>query len=523
MLRQAILAAVVLCCLPTTAGLTQEARGDRSLLVKAKELTPELVLAVAKIGQEKIIPAEPGSDILKLISEYCGTSNARRYFLPLFIAANSGNAEIAAGKTILAERADLKMPACLFANETLAAAPVSPGGGPNWGRLNTVTTASLERAEAASGGPSGDAGIWRPHVPGSGRSIEIAAGTSLPNGLVVPKPLNLPGQSVDARRLESMGAAPVPDVLMKLGPGIVFKHVDSERLSDPLLKFQYEKLVRNTIAAAKLKPLSDQINQNVALNSKGFETAIRTQDILVANTEVDFGKLGASAKILASTFSADPHPVALKEGVNPEEAAKELQIASADPSFKVTEASEFLPFFGIPQDGNDPACTNVQNRPWPYEFQELKRVLELRKQVERVPRVGKVLVLDTGFPESRAGRPPFDAQYFVKRVFNPGRQPLLWTGNPGQYFYANAERASHGVSVLTMALGGVEALKSKILMTNVDASGGQIVSFNGYKPRGGSGLDIDSTSVSQALIGTWPAPIEWSGFNLMHGRFHGHV
>ena len=21
----------------------------------------------------------------------------------------------------------------------------------------------------------------------------------------------------------------------------------------------------------------------------------------------------------------------------------------------------------------------------------------------------------------------------------------------------------------------------------------------------------------------WPAPLEWSGFNLMHGRFHGHV
>lgn len=29
--------------------------------------------------------------------------------------------------------------------------------------------------------------------------------------------------------------------------------------------------------------------------------------------------------------------------------------------------------------------------------------------------------------------------------------------------------------------------------------------------------------VIQTVRERWPAPIEWSGFNLMHGRFHGHV
>ena len=35
--------------------------------------------------------------------------------------------------------------------------------------------------------------------------------------------------------------------------------------------------------------------------------------------------------------------------------------------------------------------------------------------------------------------------------------------------------------------------------------------------------DVEKLIVELGSFSPWPAPIEWSGFNLMHGRFHDHI
>jgi hypothetical protein len=491
----------------TGAAVAPASGGDTSLLIKAGQLTPALVVAVAKVGEERAVDAQKGTDILLVISQYCGTSNARRYYLPLFISANAGNADIAAGRTILTADAQLKLPACLFADEKLVAVPVSSTG-VLWGQPMAVNTADLEIKNADSG-TSGSGFIqWRRHQPGSGKAIEY--GDAAP--ATVSK---LAGQSVDFDRLKP-GSPGLPDVLSGAGPNLVADYIDSGRLEDPRLKAQYERLVKQTLSAGQRNSLEDKPNADVEVRISAFERATRTQDILVSNTPVDFTKLPVNAKILTSDFAPGPFAITLKTGMDSTLAANEIRLASlSDPAVEVAEMSDFVPFLGEPQVGGSGECGQAATKPWPYDIGELRRVLELRKRVKRIPRAGKLLVLDTGFPPDRVGTPPFAADYFVKNSRDTGPQPYLWGARPKVYFIDGAPQAGHGVSVLTLALGGVAALKSNMLMNLVERENGQVVSFMGYKKaKDNVNLDIDSEAVGPTLFGTTWGQQEMAGINL---------
>jgi hypothetical protein len=100
----------------------------RDLTVRIRKLTPELVAAIASVGDERSLAAPAGTDILKVVTDYCGSANARRDYLRVFLAANASNPEISAGSTILRQSTVLKIPACLFANEKPVAVLATSSG-----------------------------------------------------------------------------------------------------------------------------------------------------------------------------------------------------------------------------------------------------------------------------------------------------------------------------------------------------------------------------------------------------------
>lgn len=75
--------------------------GARDLIVGINQLTREVVLAIAKFGEDRAVPVPAQTDILKVISDYCGSANARRDYLSVFLAENAGNEEIRLGKTVI--------------------------------------------------------------------------------------------------------------------------------------------------------------------------------------------------------------------------------------------------------------------------------------------------------------------------------------------------------------------------------------------------------------------------------------
>src|SRR5262245_49589696 len=93
----------------------QSTRND--LVIGLTQLRRELVVAVAKVGAERSVQMPAGTDIFKLITQYCGSANARRYYLPLFLAANAANPDIKSGKTVTTQDALFAIPACVFADE----------------------------------------------------------------------------------------------------------------------------------------------------------------------------------------------------------------------------------------------------------------------------------------------------------------------------------------------------------------------------------------------------------------------
>ncbi len=112
--------------------------GGGNLIIRTNKLSPELVTAVTKVGEERLVSAPAKSDIFKIISDSCGAANARRYYLALFLAANADNAELRAGKTVISQPATLRVPACLFA-EDKPAAILTADNGPQWGTPIEIT------------------------------------------------------------------------------------------------------------------------------------------------------------------------------------------------------------------------------------------------------------------------------------------------------------------------------------------------------------------------------------------------
>ena len=339
------LAVLPLACATFISMLAAKADSGSSLLIKTGELTRELTIAVSKVGEERTIEAKAGDDIFKIISQYCGTSNARRYYLPLFIAANAANADVSIGKTVLQSNAEVKLPACLFADEKLAAVPIGPTGAA-WNRPFAINTKSLERY----GSPYIGVGLprWRPHKPGSGGSIESMAVAPSAAGASPPNLATIAGQSVDFSRLE-VAYVVLPETLANAGPNIVTDYVDSSRLDDPQVRLQYEKLFKQTQSAAA--SASIETDAGVAIRATAFERAIRTQDILASNAPTDFTNLRTDAQVLTSGFQTGLSAVNLKPGVDGAAAAEALQLASlANPAqeltWEVTAPNDFEPYFG---------------------------------------------------------------------------------------------------------------------------------------------------------------------------------
>jgi hypothetical protein len=101
------------------------------VVVQIGALTPEVVNYVAKMGQPRIVSTPPNTDILKLISDNCGSANARRSYLPLFLAANAENEDIRQKRYVTTQAADFILPACLYAQEA-ATTVTTTNTGPQW-------------------------------------------------------------------------------------------------------------------------------------------------------------------------------------------------------------------------------------------------------------------------------------------------------------------------------------------------------------------------------------------------------
>lgn len=471
------------------------------LVIRVSSLSPDLVAIVAKTGQERSIEVSPGTDILKLVTEYCGSANARRYYLPIFLAANAANEDVAAGRTVTTLRAVLKIPACLYANEKFTAVPTGQTG-PRWDKPLQISSHVLSRVSEVAKLPN-EPIRFEPHVPGSG-TIQIAAAQS-----------RLPGQSVDFERLTT--GTPLPESLAGIGPELVTQF-DSRRLTDPSLLSQYNKLLKSVLEIAGAAN-NNQLDAATVVRSSAFERAVRTQDVLASNSQVDFSRLLPNAQIVSSGFVPGYYSVTLKDDENVAAAARQIvaSLPDAAAAAGASLVSDYVPIFAEAQAADDTSCRPVPGKPWPIDADEIRKVLDLRRRVGQRPITGRLLIFDTGFPRGRVGKPPFDARYFIRRIDDssgPDAEPYLWTTVPTVYFHDNFKDASHGVGVLTLALGGIDVLKANILPDNVVSQDGQLISLMGYTKRAGDVLDVNGNAVGPTLAGTNWGHVDVVGINL---------
>jgi Subtilase family len=478
----------------TTCAATDAAE-PRDLVVHVNKLTPELVSTIAKVGEERSVKVSAGTDILKVISVYCGSANARRYYLPLFIAANSKNDDIRAGKTIISQDADLRIPACLFAEEKPTAVLASASG-LRWDKPITVSN----KGALASTDTDGAIAKWFPKSSDAS-SLNTAVVASV-----------LPGQSVNYDRLTPNAPRDFPKELDDQGPSLITK-VDSKRLADPTVKSAYDKLVKQTLAAGTLLRPADTSSltrYDVSLSANDFERAVRTQDVLASNQITDLTKLKTGSAVVSSDFPPGQYSVRLKPDMDGKAAA--LQVVASLPSgpdASVAVTSNYRGYIAEPPSAAESNCSAAPATQWPIDVGELRRVLSLRSKSDSKPTVGKLLIVDTGFPPGQVNKPPFVEDMFVRKVGNvvdPQHEPFLWTTvqppDPPQYFYPTMKNGDHGIGVLTLAVGGPEVLRQKLLPPNVVSQGGTIISLMGYKSVGGAPeLSVNGEAAIQSLSG----------------------
>jgi hypothetical protein len=473
---------------------TAAASEGQDLIVRVTKLTPELVSTIAKVGEERSVRVSAGTDILKVISTYCGSANARRYYLPLFIAANSKNDDIRAGKTIISQDSDLRIPACLFAEEKPTAVLASATG-LQWDKPITVSN----KGALATIDIDGTIAKWFPK----------SSDTASLNPTVVAS--ILPGQSVNYDRLTPAASRSFPKELDDQGPSLITQ-VDSRRLNDPPVKSAYDKLVKRTLAASQLLP-DDTVSLtkfDVSPSTNDFERAVRTQDVLASNQMTDWTKLKTGAAVVSSDFPPGEYSVRLRPEVEGKVAAP-LVVASLPPNSDASVAvtSNYRGYIAEEASAADSSCSTAPTNQWPIDVSELRRVLSLRSKFASKPTVGKLLIVDTGFPPGQVNNSPFVENMFVRKVGNvidPQHEPFLWTTvqppDPPQYFYPKMRNGDHGIGVLTLALGGPEVLNQKLLAPNIVSQGGTIISLMGYKLVSGAvELSVNGDAAIQSLSG----------------------
>jgi Subtilase family len=498
--------ALTVALLATCAAMN--AAEQRDLVVHVGKLTPELVATIATIGEARTVRASKDTDILKVVSDYCGSANARRdYYLRLFLAANSSNDDIRTGKTILSKDAELQIPACLFADEKPTAV-LATASGLKWDKPITVSNNG-----ALASIDTGAIKKWLPNASDAGK-LNTTVVASI-----------LPGQSVNYERLKPSASWELPQELDDQGPSLI-NQVDSRRLKDQPAQSAYDKLVKKTFTASgQLKPpeVLASAKYDTSPAATEFERAVRTQDVLASNQSTDLTKLKTGSALVTSDFTPGQYSVKLKPDQDSKKAA--LQVVASLPSgpdASVAVTSNYLGYIAEPPTPAESNCSTAPASQWPINVSELSRVLSLRSKFNRKPTVGKLLIVDTGFPPGQVDNAPFAAGLFVRKVGNvidPLHEPFLWTTikppDPPQYFYPGMKNGDHGIGVLTLALGGPEVLKQKLLPSNVVSQGGTVISLMAYKSVGGAPeLNVNGEAAVQSLSGSNWGQAAVAGVNL---------
>lgn len=510
------------------------AQESGALFVKADKLTRELVTTIARIGEERIIPVKTGTDILKLVSDYCGSANVRRDYLPIFLSANAELEDIRTKKAVTTQDTNFRLPACLFANEQVVAVPVDRSG-PRWDKpvaptpsTTKILMSTKSSASTSLGGPFVPVNSWLKWDPSKHTYIsadslglwptDLAAtvtGLGSPNewaktvadAVSGSSPYQLPAQSLDLGRIAVASARNLPKELSSKGISLT-NVVDKKRLDDPEVKAHYERLVAQVLAnTEKSGKASDR---DLIIRTASLERAFRAQDVLASNDTKDFTKLPTGTVVLSSDFTPGVFYVKVKSEFNAKTAALELvnSTRTSDANAAADPVSNFVPFFARPQSTETSvACKPEAGAAWPFDAVELKKVLALRALAKRRAKLGRMLILDTGFPLNAVGTSPFESYLFVRKttVASNDPTPHIWSsvvenGNP-VYFIPNLQFSSHGVQVLTLALGGIDTWNHKILGSNVDFGDGHIMLLMGYSAAG-SNLILSGDAVASSLSGT---------------------
>jgi Subtilase family len=472
--------------------------GGANLLVQTAKLTPELVVAVAKWGQEKSIPVKSGTDIIQLIAQQCGTANARRYYLPLFLSANASNPEIKSGKTTLTKGATLSLPACLFADEKLAVVKASEAG-VDWTKPTPVPSNTLSKTIRKILQPTNTSPTTDTKPAYTGKWITtVAASEALDNATdFSASDISWAAQAIDYDFLAKYKN--LPKISSKGGP-ILVASANSAGFSNTSINDQYQKLLKDT-----LRTDVSTVQPRIVQGSTSLEKMLRAQDVIEFNDFKAFNKLPSGASLVTSDFAPGAYPVTLKDGSNIKVAAREIFEALPRSSAAVGQLSKISPYFAEPLSSDDKECKPGPSDSWPINLEDLRTVLQLRKAINAMPSTGLLLVLDTGFPGGQVGTPPFRQVYFYPSPYDddPKRDGYLWSvRHPPEYFNESSENASHGVGVLTLALGGVGVLNQDLLASNVETQGKLILDLMGYLRLPGNKLGVDPDAVSRSLSGT---------------------
>jgi hypothetical protein len=406
--------------------------------------------------------APEGTDLLKLVSANCGSAHARRSYFPLFIAANADNPDIQANRLQTTQDAVFTLPACLYAEEAVATVTTTDAG-PQWQNPKLVEVA--KRTD-------------KPRLVAQRIDFDrLPKNASEDSGL----PADLPTTNTD----------PVPPV-------------DRTRwLQDAKLPDQYSDLFKSTLTNVA-GTIGGTVSSRTTVDmAKENEKTLRTQDVRSSNNITDYSRIPTCQDVTLSAFAPGKYVFTVKADLDPAVVAKGFPAGALQTGTDIVDVSDYQPYFAIPQSraagnpnrngsgngGNESAaqvdCADPRGKPWPVDLGELRRVLQLRQLINRSPKAGRLLILDTGFPSSEIGVDPFRKELFIHKTdsaLDADNEEYLWTATPPpppNYFFEGLKDSDHGVAVLTLALGGIDMLKSGLLTSDL-FPGGFVIMMAGY-------------------------------------------
>jgi hypothetical protein len=459
------------------------------------QLTPELVLYVARLGHEETQKARAGDDVLELIRKTCGSVNVRRYYLPLFIAANAANESIRDGELVLRDGADLKFPACLKAEEAPTAVPITRDG-PRFNELPRLfkDPAIVDQlvSEAVSRGVILDLNLLGPRL----QSFRPALTSSRRD--------HPPAQALfDAPR-----AAVVPSTMP--GGWEFIKIVDRRRLENEQIRSTFKRVVRETLrnqrtiqeALRNRNPGSFQYLPPAVRDAvHEFQAHLFVQDVVALNN-VDFKNLAPGSFVLGSGQAPISSSFLLSRDVDRAKVKQTLERSGREARL----TGNYSPILAGPlSEETKENCSIPPKTPWPYDLGELKKVLRLRALAKgQKPVPGRVIVFDSGFPSHATEKTPFRQHWFVQRSVDRNATDesafvdSVVPGYKSLYYIRGFKASGHGVSVLTMALGGVEALKDETFgKDHIALHDGMVLPLMGYAE--GEDLAPDGRAVQDIL------------------------